>query len=110
MRNAWNKAEIEEECTKKIVEYANRGFRALGIAKAQGDGPATGEGVKWEMVGEWWGAAMSAVASCQDGGSSWARSWPCCGLGMLELTPGANGHQCMASTAELAQAMLLLPC
>ena len=52
VRNAWNRAEIEEECNKKIVEYAGRGFRALGIAKALGDGPATGDEVKWEMIGE----------------------------------------------------------
>jgi hypothetical protein len=38
VRNAHNRAEIEEDCTAKITEYANRGFRGLGIAKAQGDG------------------------------------------------------------------------
>lgn len=38
MRNAHNRADIEEDCTAKITEYANRGFRGLGIAKAPGDG------------------------------------------------------------------------
>ena len=44
---AWNKSDIEADCTKKITEYANRGFRGLGVARADGaDGNA-----KWEMVG-----------------------------------------------------------
>jgi H+-transporting ATPase len=52
VRNAHNRAEIEEDCTAKITEYANRGFRGLGIAKAQGDGSADpAEGPKWVMVG-----------------------------------------------------------
>lgn len=49
LRNAHNSSEITEFINGKIVEFANRGFRALGIAKANGDG---GDGVtKWEMVG-----------------------------------------------------------
>ncbi len=48
VRNAWNKDAIEVGCNDKIVEYANRGFRALGVARADGDGSA---GTKWEMVG-----------------------------------------------------------
>jgi hypothetical protein len=38
VRNAHNRAEIEEACTAKITEYALRGFRGLGISKAPGDG------------------------------------------------------------------------
>ena len=42
-----NKEEIKDVCHDKIVEYANRGFRALGIAKAEGhEGSPT-----WVMVG-----------------------------------------------------------
>lgn len=48
VRNAWNKDQIEAGCTEKITEYANRGFRALGVARADGDGS---NGTKWEMVG-----------------------------------------------------------
>ncbi|PSC74572.1 plasma-membrane proton-efflux P-type ATPase [Micractinium conductrix] len=48
VRNAHNAAEIEADCTAKITEYANRGFRGLGIAKAAGDGSS---GTTWEMVG-----------------------------------------------------------
>ncbi|PRW57643.1 plasma-membrane proton-efflux P-type ATPase isoform B [Chlorella sorokiniana] len=52
VRNAHNKAEIEDDCTHKITEYANRGFRGLGIAKAEGDGSADGpNGPHWVMVG-----------------------------------------------------------
>lgn len=51
VRHAWNRAEIEEVCNKKIVEYANRGYRALGIAKAAGDGPSTGDDIKWDLIG-----------------------------------------------------------
>lgn len=47
VRHSHNKEEIEEVCHEKIVEYANRGFRALGIARADGH-----EGTpKWVMVG-----------------------------------------------------------
>lgn len=38
VKNAHDRAAIEDDCTAKITEYANRGFRGLGIAKAQGDG------------------------------------------------------------------------
>ncbi|KAL4418761.1 hypothetical protein ABPG77_005772 [Micractinium sp. CCAP 211/92] len=52
VRNAHNRADIEEECTAKITEYANRGFRGLGIAKTPGDGSQDPpEGPRWEMVG-----------------------------------------------------------
>ena len=48
VRNAQDREAIEEKCTEKITEYANRGFRALGIARAEGDGSS---GTTWEMVG-----------------------------------------------------------
>ncbi|RMZ54903.1 hypothetical protein APUTEX25_000420 [Auxenochlorella protothecoides] len=47
VRFAHDCAEIESACHDKIVEYANRGFRALGIARAEGhEGDPT-----WVMVG-----------------------------------------------------------
>ena len=51
VRNAHDRADIEAACTAKITEYASRGFRGLGIAKAAGDG--VDGNTKWEMVGEW---------------------------------------------------------
>lgn len=48
VRNAYNKDDIETVSNDKITEYANRGFRALGVARAEGDGA---NGTKWEMVG-----------------------------------------------------------
>lgn len=49
VRKSWNKDEIEEACTTKITEYANRGFRGLGVARADGDG---NDGkTEWKMVG-----------------------------------------------------------
>lgn len=49
LKNAYNSADISDLINGKIVEFANRGFRALGIAKAVGDG-LDGQ-TKWEMVG-----------------------------------------------------------
>lgn len=46
VRNAKNASEIEAECTKKINEYASRGYRALGIAIAEGEGAPV-----WNLVG-----------------------------------------------------------
>jgi H+-transporting ATPase len=48
VRNCWNKDAIEELCTGKITEYALRGFRGLGISRAEGDGSS---GTRWELVG-----------------------------------------------------------
>jgi len=48
VRNAFNAADIETSATAKINEYALRGFRALGVATAEGDGSGA---TKWEMVG-----------------------------------------------------------
>ena len=49
LKKAHNHQEVVTAGTQKITEFANRGFRALGIAK----GPATGPtaDVKWEMMG-----------------------------------------------------------
>ena len=49
VRNAYNAKDIEAVCTDKITEYANRGFRALGVAVAEGGDASAG--TKWEMVG-----------------------------------------------------------
>jgi len=46
VRNARNASDIEEVCTKKINEYAGRGYRALGIAISEGEGTPS-----WQMVG-----------------------------------------------------------
>ena len=52
VRNAHNAPEITDISNEKITEYANRGFRALGISKAQGDGSQDGGKTRWEMIGE----------------------------------------------------------
>ena len=36
LRNAANKEAIRTEVEEKIVEFANRGYRALGLSRAQG--------------------------------------------------------------------------
>lgn len=48
LKRAHNAAAIGDAVNNKIVEFANRGFRSLGVARADGDG--SGETV-WEMVG-----------------------------------------------------------
>lgn len=45
---AWNKDQINDAVNNKMVEYANRGFRSLGVAYADGDG--VGTDTKWDMV------------------------------------------------------------
>ena len=52
VRNAHNAPEITDVSNEKITEYANRGFRALGISKAPGDGTQDGGKTRWEMIGE----------------------------------------------------------
>ena len=42
---------IAAACHEKIVEFAGRGFRALGVARADGDG-AGGATTEWHTVGE----------------------------------------------------------
>lgn len=46
VRACKNASEIEEDCTKKINEYAGRGYRALGIALHEGEGTPS-----WNLVG-----------------------------------------------------------
>mmetsp|Transcript_6324 Transcript_6324/g.19568 ORF Transcript_6324/g.19568 Transcript_6324/m.19568 type:complete len:1015 (-) Transcript_6324:364-3408(-) len=49
LKKAHNFEEIKDAVDAKMVEFANRGYRSLGIAKAEGDGK---DGVtKWEMLG-----------------------------------------------------------
>eukprot|EP00951_Prasinocladus_malaysianus_P023147 scaffold195704_cov14-Prasinocladus_malaysianus.AAC.1 len=42
--------EIHKSVEDRILEYASRGYRALGIAVAEGDGTG-GSDTKWEFVG-----------------------------------------------------------
>eukprot|EP00873_Tetraselmis_striata_P002602 jgi/Tetstr1/422866/TSEL_013657.t1 len=47
---AHNYAAIREQVEARILEYASRGYRALGVAIAQGSGPVA-EATTWEFVG-----------------------------------------------------------
>jgi len=49
LKRAWNSAELNDAVNNKMIEFANRGFRSLGIALAEGDGK-DGE-TKWQMLG-----------------------------------------------------------
>lgn len=51
VKNCYNADLITEAATAKITEYALRGFRGLGIAKAVGDGSNDGGATRWELVG-----------------------------------------------------------
>jgi H+-transporting ATPase len=51
LKRAWNAAEIEDDVEGKIAEYASRGFRALGVGLAEGEGPADAPGTKWDLIG-----------------------------------------------------------
>lgn len=46
---AHNKDEIKKAMDDKMIEFANRGFRSLGLARAEGDG--VDGNTKWEMLG-----------------------------------------------------------
>jgi hypothetical protein len=35
LAKAWNKAELSESVNGKMIEFANRGFRSLGLAMAE---------------------------------------------------------------------------
>ncbi|KAK9829684.1 hypothetical protein WJX72_007324 [[Myrmecia] bisecta] len=48
LKKCVNAADLNTVGTAKITEYANRGFRGLGIAKSGEGGGSTGD---WEMVG-----------------------------------------------------------
>jgi H+-transporting ATPase len=37
--------------TDKVTDLASRGYRALGVALAEGEGAAHAPGTKWEYVG-----------------------------------------------------------
>ena len=47
VRHSKNASEIEAECTKTINDYAGRGYRALGVALAEGEGANP----EWTLVG-----------------------------------------------------------
>ena len=49
LKRAHNFAELNDEVNNKMIEFANRGFRSLGIGYADGDGK-DGE-TKWVMIG-----------------------------------------------------------
>jgi H+-transporting ATPase len=49
LKRAWNSAELNDAVNNKMIEFANRGYRSLGIALAEGDGK-DGE-TKWQMLG-----------------------------------------------------------
>ncbi|KAI8467454.1 MAG: putative plasma membrane-type proton ATPase [Monoraphidium minutum] len=51
LKRAHNVGDIKKPVEAKIVEYANRGFRALGIGYAEGEGGADAPGTKWDFVG-----------------------------------------------------------
>ncbi len=38
LKRAWNSADLNDDVNNKMIEFANRGFRSLGIAYADGDG------------------------------------------------------------------------
>ncbi|KAL6757306.1 hypothetical protein V8C86DRAFT_2626506 [Haematococcus lacustris] len=49
LRKAYNKDQLNDPVNNKMIEFANRGFRSLGLAMADGDG--VGEiNTKWEMI------------------------------------------------------------
>ena len=49
LKKAHNSADIADDVNNKMIEFANRGFRSLGVAMAEGDGK-DGE-TKWVMLG-----------------------------------------------------------
>jgi H+-transporting ATPase len=49
LRQAYNAKDIDKTVNGKIVEYANRGFRSLGLARAAGDG-LNGMVSEWHML------------------------------------------------------------
>ena len=49
LKRAHNFESLKDDVNNKMIEFANRGFRSLGIAMAEGDGK-DGE-TKWVMVG-----------------------------------------------------------
>jgi H+-transporting ATPase len=51
LKRAFNCAEIGDAVNNKMIEFANRGFRSLGIAMADGDGKDKSVEDKWTMLG-----------------------------------------------------------
>lgn len=51
LAKAWNKNEIGQQLNDKMVDFANRGLRSLGLAKAEGDGTGESANNRWEMCG-----------------------------------------------------------
>eukprot|EP00878_Enallax_costatus_P000726 GHUV01000839.1.p1 GENE.GHUV01000839.1~~GHUV01000839.1.p1 ORF type:complete len:832 (+),score=189.21 GHUV01000839.1:2414-4909(+) len=51
LKRAYDFAEIHAPVEQKIIEYANRGYRALGFGIASGAGAADAPGTKWEFLG-----------------------------------------------------------
>eukprot|EP00879_Flechtneria_rotunda_P000132 GHRR01000195.1.p1 GENE.GHRR01000195.1~~GHRR01000195.1.p1 ORF type:complete len:605 (+),score=166.88 GHRR01000195.1:2516-4330(+) len=51
LKRAHNFAEIHEPVEKKIIDYANRGYRALGFGMAEGPGSTDAPGTRWEFLG-----------------------------------------------------------
>ena len=51
VKRAHDFAAIHDDVEGKIVAYANRGFRALGIGLAEGEGLADAPGTKWDFIG-----------------------------------------------------------
>lgn len=51
LAKAWNKDDIGKAVNDKMIEFANRGFRSLGLARANGDGLGDTKDARWEMVG-----------------------------------------------------------
>ena len=49
LKKAHNCAELSDDVNNKMIEFANRGFRSLGIAMAEGDGKDGA--TKWVMLG-----------------------------------------------------------
>lgn len=51
LKRAHNFDEIHESVEKKIVEYASRGYRALGFGLAEGNGGPDTPGTTWQFLG-----------------------------------------------------------
>jgi H+-transporting ATPase len=51
LKHCHNKQALEKAVTDKVNDLASRGYRALGVALAEGEGAATAPGTKWEYVG-----------------------------------------------------------
>lgn len=50
LSKAWNKDAIGDAVNQKMIDFANRGLRSLGLAMAKGDGVGDADH-RWEMLG-----------------------------------------------------------